>query len=593
MYPHETFTENDPIHWSGWAQNWNHMCADCHMTDLKKGANPKTNLHQTTYKEMNVACEACHGPGSNHVADANSMMYFVFAKPYGMGNIHKNDPKKMMDTCAKCHSFRDQFRSGYDSEKPFEDFYQVHLLDDEHYFHDGQIKEEVYVYGSYLQSKMHRMGVTCLNCHDPHSNKIRLPGNALCYQCHDPKVFGEPSHHHHKMGSTGASCVECHMPERTYMGIDRRRDHSIRVPRPDLSLKIGSPNACVGCHLHPERKYQSDEYAKLLSETSSGNQQAKDKLHELNTWANTFVQTWNGGNTMKKHYGETFAEARGRVPGAEAELIAISSDNVHYGTITRATALSLLVQYFSEDTNRRLVNALYDDDPMLRRAALMGQANKPSVDSWIDRLKDPILSVRLEAFQNILQLPPEQFNQVISTPAGQKIVKEFKQRAMYHADQAGSHMNLARYYELIRSPDAAINSYRTAIKIQPQWTGPRSNLSALLVQLGQEKEAIALRKEEVKLLERDCRLAPHNHGLHYRYGLMNYMLHDYSKATTAIEKACKMDPNNSEYRWAFMLLLEKLNQIDKALEVCDQLIRLSPQDQRLPGYKQKLLQQKQ
>ena len=125
---------------------------------------------------------------------------------------------------------------------------RVALLEPGLYHPDGQILEEVYVYGSFVQSRMHSAGVTCSDCHDPHALNVRSAGNALCSRCHQSAAYDTPAHHFHEPESTGASCVECHMPATTYMVNDPRRDHSIRVPRPHLSVQLGTPNACTDCH---------------------------------------------------------------------------------------------------------------------------------------------------------------------------------------------------------------------------------------------------------------------------------------------------------------------------------------------------------
>lgn len=95
---------------------------------------------------------------------------------------------------------------------------------------------------------MNAHGVACSDCHDPHSQKLRAPGNAVCAQCHLSVKFDVPEHHRHKPGTKGGECASCHMPTVTYMVVDPRHDHAMRIPRPDLSVKLGTPNACNDCH---------------------------------------------------------------------------------------------------------------------------------------------------------------------------------------------------------------------------------------------------------------------------------------------------------------------------------------------------------
>src|SRR5262249_29298395 len=183
---------------------------------------------------------------------------------------------------------------------------------------------EVYEYGSFRQSKMYQQGVRCSDCHNPHTGKVREMGNALCTQCHGAppnprfpaagtKVYDSPAHFFHKPGSPGAQCVNCHMPLKNYMVVHGRRDHSLRIPRPDLTVKIGTPNACNACH--------------------------KDRPAR---WATAAVEKWYGhpaGQTP--HYGEAVAAGRAGSPGAESQLIALLGDRQQPG-IVRATALGAL-----------------------------------------------------------------------------------------------------------------------------------------------------------------------------------------------------------------------------------------------------------
>ena len=224
LYPDEELPAGDLLHWTGRAQNWNHMCADCHSTDVEKHYDHATNTFHTTFAEIDVSCEACHGPGSLHVELAESPSLFWDRRHgYGLAQLKGRSSKPQLDTCARCHSRRRNVYPGYEAGQEFLDFYEPELLDGDVYHVDGQIHEEVYVYGSFLQSRMYQRGVRCTDCHDPHSTRLVAEGNALCVRCHTAARFDTPSHHHHEANSTGAQCVACHMPERTYMIVDPRR----------------------------------------------------------------------------------------------------------------------------------------------------------------------------------------------------------------------------------------------------------------------------------------------------------------------------------------------------------------------------------
>ena len=269
LYPDQKLPAGDRLHWTGIDQTWNYMCADCHSTNLRKNYDPTSNSYMTGWTDVDVSCEACHGPGSSHVAamrspspgltDQNRMGLLAWLKATDNGHWEMNPETGIarrteplvsgeLDACAACHSRRKVIARNKAPGAPFLDSYLPAYLEPGLYHADGQIDGEVYEYGSFLQSRMHAAGVTCSNCHDPHSLKLRAADNALCAQCHMPEKFDVASHHHHATRSAGAQCVNCHMPTRTYMVVDARRDHSFRVPRPDLSKAIDTPNACTQCH---------------------------------------------------------------------------------------------------------------------------------------------------------------------------------------------------------------------------------------------------------------------------------------------------------------------------------------------------------
>ncbi|MCA9267944.1 MAG: hypothetical protein KDA41_05710, partial [Planctomycetales bacterium] len=254
---HERVLHDDRLHWTGVGQNWNRMCADCHSTNLQKNFDSAARQYHTTFSEIDVSCEACHGPGSVHVELATATSAFWDRKRgYGLAKLKGADPRPQLDTCARCHVRRQRVVApNYTPGEPFYDYFANEFIREGAYYADGQIRDEVYVYGSFIQSKMFHKGIRCTDCHDPHTTKVKYNDNRLCTSCHTHPAgkYDTPAHHHHNVNSSGASCVECHMPHTTYMEVDPRRDHSLRVPRPDLSVKFGTPNACTACHIDAKK----------------------------------------------------------------------------------------------------------------------------------------------------------------------------------------------------------------------------------------------------------------------------------------------------------------------------------------------------
>ena len=364
LYPDEKIAHDDELHWTGPNQNWNYMCAECHSTDLQKKYSLEKNQYDTSWTDIDVACEACHGPGSQHVAWAkkvggsqpqqrttkglvvqfpiNNEKDWRFISEANTATQESKAPSHTeIEACARCHSRRTTIHNDYVHGKPLLDTHALALLEEALYHVDGQIQDEVYVYGSFLQSKMYKGGVMCSDCHEPHSLKLRETGNALCTRCHRLEHFDTPTHHFHKVGSDGAQCVNCHMPAQTYMVIDPRRDHSMRIPRPDLSEKLSSPNACNQCH-----KKQTSQ------------------------WAADSINKWFGGQQQKEqHFGEVLQAGREGAPGAEGALTMLIDETSQPG-IVRASALSLLGRYPSPRMVEALKVGMKDKDPLVRIGAV-------------------------------------------------------------------------------------------------------------------------------------------------------------------------------------------------------------------------------
>ena len=283
LYPGQNLKAGDPLHWTGIQQNWNFQCAECHSTDLRKNFDAASGTFNTKWKEINVACEACHGPGSNHLAWARKEGAWQAIAAKGLaialderkgvswtpvaetGSSKRSAPRQAsreIDTCARCHARASRISDDYVHGKPPQDTHRLALLEDNLYWNDGQMRDEVYNWGSFVQSRMHAQGVTCSDCHDPHSLKLRAPANAVCAQCHLPAKFDTTGHTHHAAGTPGAACAACHMPTTTYMGVDARHDHSLRVPRPDISVQLGTPNACTQCHSKQSAHWAADAIGK-------------------------------------------------------------------------------------------------------------------------------------------------------------------------------------------------------------------------------------------------------------------------------------------------------------------------------------------
>jgi len=560
----ERIEPGDPLHWTGIAQNWNTTCADCHSTNVHKNYDPRTNKYHTTFDEIDVSCEECHGPGSVHVDLARKWSPLWDRNVgYGLVSLKNKALDTQLETCAKCHARRYQVHEDFRPGQPFLEHYEPSLLAASLYHADGQILDEVYEYGSFLQSKMYANRVQCTDCHDPHSLKLKFTGNQLCAQCHVPAKYDTPGHHHHPAGSTGAQCVECHMPSRLYMVIDSRRDHSFRVPRPDLSVELGTPNACNDCHTRPDETYQ---------------------------WAADAVRKWHGDKRPDDpHWAPAIAAARAAKPGG-AELLLDVLERKTTPAIVRATALDLLSNYPTSRSVEVRRESLQDSDPLIRLAAvraLTTDAGPQLIADLATKTSDSVAAVRVAAAGRMAYMPLNS----LSDPqrnALEKALIEFRSIQQHALDHAGGHLTLGALDRHHGHIGRAMEHFQSAIELEPYMSGPRGELATLLQQQGGSPGDVQrLRREEAELLERDSKLAPDSAEILYQLGMLRYLLGELDAAQVALSSATERAPQNYDILMALALLLERRYELsgdtalfDDARRTLEKLHNLRPADPR-------------
>jgi predicted CXXCH cytochrome family protein len=570
LYPQERIDHRDILHWTGPQQNWNDMCADCHSTHLQKNYRPAEHRYDTTWSDLNVSCEACHGPGSRHIEWANtppdgrarsdathgltvqlreasgSAWTFEAGHPIAQ---RRGPPSSRLEveTCARCHARRAQVGDDYQPGQLMAQAYRAALLDEGLYHADGQILGEVYEYGSFLQSKMYQAGVTCSNCHDPHSGRLRAEGNALCAQCHTPAVYDGPQHHFHRADTAGAQCVSCHMIERFYMVIDGRRDHSFRVPRPDLSVKLGTPNACTDCHV--------DRGA---------------------AWADEAVAQWYGpGRRAAWHYGEALAAGRYARIGAEPLLVRVISDPAQ-PAIVRGSALSLLNQYLGPDALRTLPSALRDPDPLVRRAAvgsLAAMEPRARLALGLPLLRDPIRTVRLEAVSSLSEVPSDALTTEQRAVLDGALV-EYRQAQAFNADRPEAHLNLGMLAARLGHVEVSEAAYRTAMRLQPAFIPAYINLADLYRQQSRESEAEAT-------LRTALQVDPNNGAARHALGLSLVRQQRLREAIPELARAAQLRPDTARYAYVYGVALYQTGRVQQALQVLKEAHERHPAEREI------------
>ena len=605
MYPDEPIPHTDVLHWTKQLQNWNYMCASCHSTDLKKNFDPLKDAYNTSWFEMNVSCEACHGPGADHVkwARANppkrDEVWPDEWDPKLANPMKTNDNWTQIQTCAPCHARRRVVHPGHEAGKAFFDHYSLELLTDPLYFPDGQILDEVYVTGSFVQSKMFHKGVRCTNCHQPHSTKLIATGNLLCTNCHGTEKYDTPAHHHHPMESTGASCIACHMPTRTYMGVDVRRDHSFRSPRPDLSVKHGLPNACTQCHTD-----MSNEFA-----------------------AQAVVEMWGAGGAPKEdpHFTDLFALARKMDISAVPGLATLAGEKERAG-IMRATAVHHLGTMPTAQAWRAIALAMSDHDPQVRLAAARAtEAFDPRMAApfLTPLLNDEFRMVRVEAARLLSRVARERFadRTAVDAKAFWAALDEFREGQKELLDQAGTYLNLAVVHENLGEFKEAERAYLDAIDRDESFVPARMNLAMLYAQTNRSADAEKLLREAIalwpespqphyslglllgenpsKLIEaaehlgKAAKLAKTDARMYYNYGLVLQHLRRNSEAEEALIKANDLSPDNPDLMQALIAFYAQQNRWREARPIAHRLTVLFPDNDELKQQYQYIFQQSQ
>ncbi len=568
LYPNENVDHSDQLHWTGRYQNWNMQCAECHSTNLKKGYTAANDSYQTTFDELNVACEACHGPAAKHVewaktaqkSDGNAdkgltvklhshwqdgWKYADSSSPIAQ-RIETSDATTM-NPCWACHARRSTLVEGVSPALPLEDSHRPSLLTQPTYHADGQQRDEDYTWGSFRQSKMFQQGVTCMDCHEPHSIKLRAEGNALCTRCHKAEIFDTEKHHFHAQNSKGAQCIDCHAPEQNYMVIDGRHDHSFRLPRPDLAQSFNAPDACTLCH--------------------------KDRKPK---WAMTAMDKWYGKAWRERaHYGTVLNSGVTQGLKALPALIELAQDSSK-PAIVRATAIKLTEPMLNPELLLTAKQWLHDPDPSVRISTLdllEGVDPINRVLAAAPLMSDPIRGVRIEAARILADVPNNQLS-ADRLKLRNQALQEYRDYLALNADWPSENVNQGNLALRQGQPQAAIAAYQRALTLDPKFVGAYVNLADVYRQLGQDREGERYLRQGLSLL-------PKAADLHHALGLVLIRQGDQITALSELAEASKLAPENARYAYVYAIALHSGGQAKQAVTVLKEADVRSPYNREL------------
>lgn len=556
LYPGQGVNFKNPLHWSKPSQNANFMCVECHTTGYKRNFDAATNSFNSQWNSLGVGCQACHGPASNHlqaVAGKSDLPHAGFDV-----DLNSKDSTAEIETCARCHARRAPLGDGFTVGKRLMDDYLSSVLTRELYALDGKIKDEVFEHGSFAQSKMFDKGVRCSNCHNPHSNELKAPGNGVCLQCHNPagkaaipgiddkglqaKNYDSVEHHRHTEGKPGSQCVDCHMPGKLYMGNDFRHDHSFSLPNPVRAKTLGTPDACLTCHQG----------------------KAGDKVTEQ-------FKLWTAHDAPQAaRYDESLWLIRGGQPGA-AQALYEQLQRSNLPAIQRATLLAELAGYPSESALKLASKDLNDPAPQVRESAVRAvSAFLPPAERQpllTPLLNDSVRAVRIIAARNLLGASRNGLG--AAQGAWEKAIGEYEAVQLSLAERAESNLNLAMLYQASGRNAEVEPKLRAALLRDPDFFPALVTLAQWLESSGRSVEAKTLLGDGIKE-HPDAALLQHTQGLALiRAGQP-------AQAMAALQKAVKLEPESAQYRYVLAVALHESGEVDKACAQLEDLLKRQP-----------------
>jgi tetratricopeptide (TPR) repeat protein len=540
-------------HWTGRGLTWNAQCAWCHTTGFTRGYDAVRDVYASRWDAVGVACAQCHGAMDGHPGRASRSR----AWRDGAG-----------DGCASCHARREELTGDYRAGEVFDDHFRLSLADVPGAHHpDGQAADEDFERASLALSPMGHRGVTCLDCHDPHSGGLRVANgrDGLCATCHAAGARGAPvitaGHAHHDPAGPGARCVACHMPEATFMQRDHRRDHGFTVPDPALAAELGMPDACAGCHP---------------------------------TWSPAaragHVDAWFGAGRARprRWRARLVARAMRGEAGVSAELAGALAGEPN--DAWRASLAGMLAAWVDDAVARGALTArLGDRSPWVRAAAAraLGGTAPEAVEGL---LRDPVRAVRVDAAWSLRGMRPwspalraevERWIEVTSDqPAGvlrraelawiegrPAEARRWAERATGWDPSGPTFAAVARLADAAGDSAGALGALGAAMRVEPTAASHPFARGLVLAAAGRTAEAEAD-------LARAVTLDPSAARAWYNLGLARAALGRSDDALAALGRARALSPRAAEVVWAEATVLHGAGRRAEAAEAARRVLAL-------------------
>ncbi|MFQ6097058.1 MAG: ammonia-forming cytochrome c nitrite reductase subunit c552 [Armatimonadota bacterium] len=551
MVRHFADVEDEALDWTDPLLTFNTACHSCHVSQLQKNYDLKTDTYHTTWQEPGINCETCHGPASEHVRVCREALGGETPDDLKLISMTDLTPTQRDDTCAPCHAKMRPLTQSFRPGERFFDHYNLSTLEDRDFYPDGRDLGENYTYTLWRMNPCAESGeLECLHCHTP-SGRYRFAeteANDACLPCHEERVADAAEHTHHPADSEGSTCIGCHMPM-TAFGRMKRSDHSLRPPMPAASLRFGSPNACTLCHTDRDDR-----------------------------WADRHVRKWyeRDYQAATLHAGELVLAARNRewerLPEMLGYLRGDSGDEVFAASVIR-----LLGACDHPGKRPALLEALRDPSPLVRSAAattLAGDPDPRTLEALLEAADDAYRVVRVAAGAALAPWPDSALD---SAGEGRhtRALAEYEASLRSQPDSWTAHYNLGNYYADRGDQRRALDAFETATRLRPDVVPPLVNAALAHARLGEMAESETL-------LRKALAVEPASPAANFNLALALAENGDAAGAEKHLRVALGSDPTMAEAAYNLGVLLAE-ERLPEALEWCRKAAALRPREAKY-GY---------
>jgi hypothetical protein len=520
---------DDPSH--DLRQIWNITCVNCHATNLVKNYKPATNTYATTWTEMGIGCEACHGPGQPHVAlmdeweknPAGKPTYENSARNHELGRILRifvpksAAPRQIFDTCGYCHGNKNNMFFGFKPGERYEDYALPFLMSEPippndpqgDFWPDGRPSRFNRPQALTLTGCFRKGQATCTSCHRMHGSNdhlLKVPVEAsggghttqsdqLCTQCHTIA----PAHTHHAAGSQGSRCVECHMSEVNWRLITRRRDHTFQPPVPEMTARYGVPNACTTCH-----EDRTPEWAASTMDKWYGN---GDRRRSVVAMADVLYRAGAGDTrvladvvrlAVDRSHGALIRASAAEFAGQLLVRAATGSHRPEPATTTVPEAAASAGPDLaggapvSAAVSNALIGAAADPEPMVRITAVRAltlTADSRMAAVLAAHLTDEVRLVRVSAVEGLTGLGITKLDGAVGDALAHAQDEWAASLATFN-DVAGDHTTLGWLHAARGRVQDAASELQTAIALDAGDPRPHVYLGVIAARAGRFEEAL-------------------------------------------------------------------------------------------------------